>query len=127
MRKRKKKDVTVEDKSRRSAGVQRIWGAEDELKILTGILEYKQETDLDFNSNLKAFYEFIIGSLNAIVDKDQLKNKIRNLKDTYHDNVLKEANGKALVFSKGHEAKAYEHSKKIWGGKSVSRESQGAH
>ncbi|CAM8899846.1 unnamed protein product [Rhodiola kirilowii] len=120
------KDVAVEDRSKRSVGGQRIWGAEDELKLLTGMLEYKQETGVDFNTNLEAFYEYIKGSLNAVVDKNQLTNKIRKLKDKYRDNALKEANGKAPVFSKDHEAEAYDHSKKIWGGKSVSRESQGA-
>ncbi|CAM8907830.1 unnamed protein product [Rhodiola kirilowii] len=101
------KDVAVEDRSKRSVGGQRIWGAEDELKLLTGMLEYKQETGVDFNTNLEAFYEYIKGSLNAVVDKNQLTNKIRKLKDKYRDNALKEANGKAPVFSKDHEAEAY--------------------
>ncbi|CAM8904930.1 unnamed protein product [Rhodiola kirilowii] len=115
------KDVAVE-KSKKSGGGQRIWSAEDELKLLNGILEYKQITALDFNSDLEAFYEYIKGFLNAVVDKNQLQNKIRKLSSKYRNNALMEANGKALVFSKGHEAELYEHSKKIWGVKSVSRE-----
>ncbi|CAM8899853.1 unnamed protein product [Rhodiola kirilowii] len=115
------KDVAVE-KSKKSGGGQRIWSAEDELKLLNGILEYKQITALDFNSDLEAFYEYIKGFLNAVVDKNQLQNKIRKLSSKYRNNTLMEANGKALVFSKGHEAELYEHSKKIWGVKSVSRE-----
>uniref|UniRef100_A0A7N1A4X9 Glabrous enhancer-binding protein-like DBD domain-containing protein n=1 Tax=Kalanchoe fedtschenkoi TaxID=63787 RepID=A0A7N1A4X9_KALFE len=108
-------------KSEKSGGGLRLWSPEDELMILTGMLDYKENTGVDPNSNLLAFYNYIKGSLNASVDQSQLKNKIRKLKDKYRANAHKEATGQTPVFVRSHEAEAYEHSRKLWGDQTMSR------
>ncbi|CAN4122320.1 unnamed protein product [Withania somnifera] len=94
---------------------QRLWSEDDEIAILKGMIEYRSKKKADPVADLSAFHEFIKKSLHVDVAKTQLQDKIRRLKKKYENNAGKEKKGKERSFTKPHEQKAYELSKKIWG------------
>ncbi|GMY09954.1 STOREKEEPER protein-like [Fagus crenata] len=99
-----------------SGNTQRLWSEDDELVILKGMIEYQSKKGSDPYSEMGAFLEFIKKSLRVEVSKNQLMDKIRRMKKKYQVNVEKGGdNGEDPVFSKPHEQKAFELSKKIWG------------
>lgn len=94
---------------------QRLWSEDDEIAILKGMIDYRSKKKADPVADLSAFHEFIKKSLHVDVSKSQLQDKIRRLKKKYENNAGKEKKGKERTFSKPHEQKGYELSKKIWG------------
>ncbi|KAJ8541357.1 hypothetical protein K7X08_002173 [Anisodus acutangulus] len=94
---------------------QRLWSEDDEIVILKGMIDYRSKKKADPVADLSAFHEFIKKSLQIDVTKTQLQDKIRRLKKKYENNAGKEKKGKERTFTKPHEQKAYELSKKIWG------------
>ncbi|OIT37832.1 PREDICTED: GLABROUS1 enhancer-binding protein-like [Nicotiana attenuata] len=95
---------------------QRLWSEDDEIVILKGMIDYRSKKKSDPVADLSAFHEFIKKSLHVDVSKTQLQDKIRRLKKKYENNAGKEKKGKKeRTFSKPHEQKTYELSKKIWG------------
>lgn len=99
---------------------QRLWSEDDEIAILKGMIDYRSKKKADPVADLTAFHEFIKKSLHVDVAKTQLQDKIRRLKKKYENNAGKEKKGKERSFTKPHEQKAYELSKKIWGSKEKS-------
>ncbi|KAM5580742.1 STOREKEEPER protein [Rosa sericea] len=93
----------------------RLWGEDDEIAILKGMIDFKAKKGIDPSSNMGAFHEFLKRSLKADVSKNQLMDKTRRLKKKYHTNAEKGENGEDPVFSKAHESKSFDLSKKIWG------------
>lgn len=94
---------------------QRLWSEDDEIAILKGMLDYSAKKKADPVNDLNAFLEFIKKNIHIDVSKTQLQDKIRRLKKKYENNVEREKKGnKELTFSKPHEQKAYELSKKVW-------------
>ncbi|XP_043698548.1 STOREKEEPER protein-like [Telopea speciosissima] len=91
---------------------QRVWTEDDELAILKGMLDYFSMKGTDPSTDMNAFHEYIKKSFHVEFTRNQLADKIRRLKKKYRNNVGK---GKDPVFSKPHEHKAFELSKKIWG------------
>ncbi|KAK6141148.1 hypothetical protein DH2020_025106 [Rehmannia glutinosa] len=67
-------------------------------------------------ADMEAFYNFIKKKLLVDFSKEQLKTKIRGMKKRFLNALKKTENGGDPVFSKPHEDKAFELSKKIWGG-----------
>ncbi|KAI7998234.1 putative transcription factor [Camellia lanceoleosa] len=63
---------------------------------------------------MNAFYDFTKKSLHIDVSKTQLFEKVRRLKKKYENNASKSKMEKDRTFSKAHERKMYELSKKIW-------------
>ncbi|XP_027078379.2 uncharacterized protein [Coffea arabica] len=95
---------------------QRLWSEDDEIAILKGMLDYSAKKKADPINDLNAFLEFIKKNIHTDVSKTQLQDKIRRLKKKYENNAEREKKGnKELTFSKPHEQKAYEFSKKVWG------------
>ncbi|XP_060198944.1 probable transcription factor At1g11510 [Lycium barbarum] len=94
---------------------QRLWSEDDEIAILKGMIDYRSKKKADPVADLSAFHEFIKKNLHVDVTKAQLQDKIRRLKKKYENNAGKEKKGKERIFSKPHEQKGYELSKKIWG------------
>ncbi|XP_016508976.1 putative transcription factor At1g61730 [Nicotiana tabacum] len=95
---------------------QRLWSEDDEIVILKGMVDYRLKKKSDPVADLSAFHDFIKKSLHVDVSKTQLQDKIRRLKKKYENNAGKEKKGKKeRTFSKPHEQKTYELSKKIWG------------
>ncbi|KAI4299240.1 hypothetical protein L6164_032717 [Bauhinia variegata] len=93
---------------------QRLWSEDDEIAILKGMVEYSAKNGADPHKDPNAFHDFIKESLHVDVSKVQLMDKIRRLKKKYENNAGKK-NGEDRKFSKAHDKKAFELSKKIWG------------
>ncbi|KAJ4980850.1 hypothetical protein NE237_031687 [Protea cynaroides] len=91
---------------------QRLWTEDDELAILKGMLDYYSKKGTDPSADMNAFHDFIKKSFHIEFTRIQLTDKIRRLRKKYQNNV---GRGKDPVFSKPHEHKAFELSKKIWG------------
>ncbi|KAL0305878.1 UNVERIFIED_CONTAM: putative transcription factor [Sesamum radiatum] len=94
---------------------QRLWSEDDEIVILKGMIDYVTKKKSDPVADLNAFHDFIKKNLHVDVTRTQLQDKIRRLRRKYENNKSKEKEGKDRTFSKPHEQKAYELSKKIWG------------
>ncbi|CAL5345870.1 unnamed protein product [Camellia sinensis] len=116
-------DVVVQEDSTKKTGddtkkqlFQRLWSEEDEIVILKGMIEYTAKNGSDPLADMNAFYDFIKKSLHIDVSKTQLSEKVRRLKKKYENNASKSKMGEDRTFSKAHEQKAYELSKKIWFG-----------
>ncbi|KAL6515767.1 hypothetical protein OROHE_018301 [Orobanche hederae] len=96
--------------------ITRLWSDEDEVTVLNGMIDFKNTEGQDPNADMWAFYNFIKGKLKVDFSKDQLKTKIRRMKKRFANALKKSENGEDPVFSKPHEDRAFELSKKIWGG-----------
>ncbi|KAL0442881.1 UNVERIFIED_CONTAM: putative transcription factor [Sesamum latifolium] len=94
---------------------QRLLSEDDEIVILKGMIDYVTKKKSDPVADLNAFHDFIKKNLHVDVTRTQLQDKIRRLRRKYENNKSKEKEGKDRTFSKPHEQKAYELSKKIWG------------
>ncbi|CAI9783893.1 unnamed protein product [Fraxinus pennsylvanica] len=94
---------------------QRLWSEDDEIVVLKGMIDYAAKKKSDPVADLNGFHDFIKKNLHVDVTRTQLQNKIRRLKQKYENNKSKEKKGKERTFSKAHEQKAYDLSKKIWG------------
>ncbi|KAA8524560.1 hypothetical protein F0562_010983 [Nyssa sinensis] len=106
-------DGVVEEKK---SAINRLWSEDDEIVVLKGMIDYKSKKGADPYADMGAFHEFLKKLLHVDVSKNQLTDKIRRLKKKYKTNVEKGENGEDPVFSKPHEHKSFELSKKIWGG-----------
>ncbi|KAK7302639.1 hypothetical protein RJT34_13532 [Clitoria ternatea] len=95
---------------------QRLWSEEDELAIIKGVADFASKTGQDPLKYASAFHDFIKKSLHVEASSNQLKEKLRRLKKKFEINAGKGKNGEAPKFSKPHEQKAFELSKKAWGG-----------
>ncbi|GLT34179.1 hypothetical protein SLA2020_087100 [Shorea laevis] len=96
---------------------QRVWTEEDEIVILNGMIDYKDEMGEDPSSNMGEFHHYILESVSFVCTKIQLKEKIRRLKEKY----LKKANKGEKTFSTPHEDQVFRLSKKIWGKQKVKK------
>ncbi|KAI3876977.1 hypothetical protein MKX03_024562 [Papaver bracteatum] len=101
----------------------RVWTEEGEIVLLKGMIDYMKQGK-NPNSDSNGFYEFIKGSINVDVSKEQLSSKIRHAKGRYRQNEAKEKNGEVLTFTKSHFKKCYELSKSIWGAE-INQENDG--
>lgn len=114
-------DVVLPDDTKKSTAgdekklFQRLWSEDDEIEILKGMLEYAAKRGTDPTTDAAAFHEFVKKSLHVDVSKTQVVDKIRRLKKKYMNNAERAKKGKDPTFSKPHEQKGFELSKKIWG------------
>ncbi|XP_058188982.1 STOREKEEPER protein-like [Rhododendron vialii] len=108
--KKKKAKVVVEEEEKKSVGaINRLWSVEDEVLILKGLIDFQSKNGSDLHPDMGKFHELIKESLSVDVSKNQFVDKIRKLKRKYSINVEK------AVFSRPHERKCFDLSKKIWG------------
>ncbi|TYG99976.1 hypothetical protein ES288_A10G237800v1 [Gossypium darwinii] len=94
---------------------QRLFSEDDEIALLKGMLDYSAKTGADPHADMNGFYDFVKKSIHTNVSKVQLMDKVRRLKKKFKNNVGKNKKGEDPTFSKAHEQKAFELSKKIWG------------
>ncbi|XP_045789023.1 probable transcription factor At4g00390 [Trifolium pratense] len=80
----------------------RIFSEGDELTILRGVADFLSKTGKDPSKNIDSFHDFVKNSLGATVTNQQLKRKIRGLKEKYEsgDNFIKPHDKKALELFK---------------------------
>ena len=95
---------------------QRVFSEDDEIAILKGLVEFTSKTGSDPLKHAEAFHDFMKKSLRVDASSNQLKQKIRRLKKKFETNSGKGGkNGEGPSFSKPHDQKSFELSKKVWG------------
>lgn len=87
----------------------KVWSDEDEVSILTGIIKFRKEKGLDIQTNMFAFYNYIIDSLMLQATLTQLREKVRALRKKYEKNVSSKKSPKTP-----HEVELFQLSQKIW-------------
>nr|XP_023876556.1 probable transcription factor At1g61730 [Quercus suber]POF23370.1 putative transcription factor [Quercus suber] len=105
---------------------QRLWSDENEIELLKGMLDYTALRGADPAADAAAFFEFVKKSLHVEVTKAQLVDKMKRLRKKYNNNAGRGKKGKDPTFSKPHEQKTYELSKKIWGSVEAATETEKA-
>ncbi|KAI3871761.1 hypothetical protein MKX03_011185 [Papaver bracteatum] len=111
-RRKKNNDANAGEESEKKSA--RVWTEEGEIVLLQGMVDYIKKGKSP-NTDSNGFYEFIKGSIDSDVSKEQLSSKIRHAKVRYRQNEAKEKSGEVLTFSKSHFENCYELSKMIWG------------
>ncbi|KAI3955419.1 hypothetical protein MKW98_018520 [Papaver atlanticum] len=111
-RRKKNNDANAGEESEKKSA--RVWTEEGEIVLLQGMVDYIKKGKSP-NTDSNGFYEFIEGSIDSDVSKEQLFSKIRHAKVRYRQNEAKEKSGEVLTFSKSHFENCYELSKMIWG------------
>ncbi|XP_058760560.1 STOREKEEPER protein-like [Vicia villosa] len=85
---------------------QRVFTEGDEIAILKGLADFISKTGKDPMKELVGFHSFVKKSIHGDVTTEQLKRKVRGLKMKFKDGGS---------FTKEHDKKAFELSKKVWG------------
>ncbi|CAN1140137.1 Probable transcription factor At4g00390, partial [Linum perenne] len=91
---------------------QRIWGEDDEIALLKGILEFFKR-GLDPFKETDKFHDFIKKSLGIDFVPSHVKNKAVRMKKKFKKNENRK-DGEAKSLTKTHEQKCFELSKEIW-------------
>ncbi|XP_058220236.1 uncharacterized protein LOC131330619 isoform X1 [Rhododendron vialii] len=106
----------VEEKKKSGGSVNRLWSEDDETVLLKGMAGFQSKKGADPYLLTGEFDEFIKKSLSVEVSRSQLMDKVRRLKKKKEINAGQGEKGADPVFSKPHEHKCFELSKKVWGG-----------
>ncbi|KAF2299862.1 hypothetical protein GH714_004938 [Hevea brasiliensis] len=99
---------------------QRLWSEDDEIAVLKGIIDFTEKKGVDPAKDMTSFYDFIKKSLHFDVSLSQLKDKVWRLKKKFENHVSKGKKGEEKTFSKAHDQKSFDLSKKIWGSEATS-------
>ncbi|KAJ9169004.1 hypothetical protein P3X46_020475 [Hevea brasiliensis] len=99
---------------------QRLWSEDDEIAVLKGIMDFTEKKGVDPAKDMASFYDFIKKSLHFDVSLNQLKDKVWRLKKKFENHVSKGKKGEDKTFSKAHDQKSFDLSKKIWGSEATS-------
>ncbi|KFK40675.1 hypothetical protein AALP_AA2G026600 [Arabis alpina] len=106
----KKKSKIGEDVKK--PAFQRLWSEEDEIALLQGMIDFRDDTGKIPYEDTNGFYDYMKKSISVEVSKSQFMDKIRSLKKKY---TGKGKNGKDVSFTKPHDVKSFGLSKFIWG------------
>ncbi|CDY32382.1 hypothetical protein HID58_013585 [Brassica napus] len=87
---------------------QRLWTEEDEIAVLQGMIDFKNDTGNSPYDDTNAYYDYIKKSISFEVSKNQFMDKLRSLKKKY---MGKEKPS----FTKPHDHKSYRLCNYIWG------------
>ncbi|CAN0912123.1 Probable transcription factor At4g00390 [Linum grandiflorum] len=98
---------------------QRIWGDEDEIALLNGLLEFSKRGADPFKQ-IGDLYNLVKKSLTIDISMSQLKEKAARLKKKFEKNA-KGKDGEGKSFNKQHDQRCFDLSKKIWGSEASSR------
>lgn len=109
------KRVSGEEETKKSC-FQRVWTEEDEIAVLQGIIDFKNETGSSPYDDKNALYDLVKKSVSFDVTKTQFMEKIRALKKKFENNLGRgKKKGKDPSFSKAHDGKAFDLAKLVWG------------
>ncbi|PKU61086.1 Mediator-associated protein 1 [Dendrobium catenatum] len=94
----------------------RIWSNEDELALLQGIMEYKEQHRIIpyTHTHAESLLKSVKDLLSISVSVNQINNKVRRLKRRYINTSIRQNLAKKSKFSDPHNAAAFDLSKKIW-------------
>jgi hypothetical protein len=107
---------------------QRLFTEKDEIALLEGLYEYTINKGTDPFSDIDGFFDSVKDSLDCFASKAQINDKIKRLKRKYMNNSVRKGKkkGDEPSFSRAHDQKSYELSKKIWAGGEVSTQKRPA-
>ncbi|CAF2275297.1 BnaUnng00070D [Brassica napus] len=109
------KKSTGEEETKKSC-FQRVWTEEDEIAVLQGIIDFKNETGSSPYEDKNALYDLVKKSVSFDVTKTQFMEKIRASKKKFENNLGRgKKKGKDPSFSKAHDRKAFDLAKLVWG------------
>ncbi|KAF8047388.1 hypothetical protein N665_3063s0001 [Sinapis alba] len=95
---------------------QRVWTEEDEIAVLQGIIDFKNETGSSPYDDKNALYDLVKKSVSFDVAKTQFMEKIRALKKKFENNLGRgKKKGKDPSFPKAHDRKVFDLAKLVWG------------
>ncbi|KAG7579817.1 GLABROUS1 enhancer-binding protein family [Arabidopsis thaliana x Arabidopsis arenosa] len=116
------KKVSGEDEKKSGGGeetkkayFQRVWTEDDEIAVLQGLIDFRNDTGVSPYDDTNRVYEVLKNSISFDVSKVQFMEKLRNLRKKYENNLVKAKNGDEPTFVKNHDRKAFELSKFFWG------------
>ncbi|CAH8277753.1 unnamed protein product [Arabidopsis lyrata] len=69
-----------------SASLKMTWSKEDEISILSGILDYQEESQSSYNQKYDAFYDYMREYMESDFSKKQLMDKVKKLKKRFREN-----------------------------------------
>ncbi|CAL9223703.1 unnamed protein product [Arabidopsis halleri] len=99
----------------KKAYFQRVWTEDDEIAVLQGLIDFRNDTGVSPYDDTNRVYELLKKSISFDVSKVQFMEKLRNLRKKYENNLVKAKNGDETTFAKTHDRKAFELSKFVWG------------
>ncbi|KAL9244407.1 hypothetical protein vseg_018187 [Gypsophila vaccaria] len=104
-----------EDGAEKKGAITRLWGFNDEIAVLQGLIDFKRENNKDPGSNHDDFYNFVKDKLsNSKFTKLQIMDKVRRLKKKYRNHLTK-SGGKDPEIVNPHELKSFQLCKLFWG------------
>ncbi|KAJ4902020.1 DNA-binding storekeeper protein-related transcriptional regulator [Raphanus sativus] len=103
----KREKKTGED-SKKPAAFQRLWTEDDEISVLQGMIDFKNDTGNSPYDDTNAYYDHMKKFISFEVSKNQFMDKLRSLKKKY---MGKEKPS----FTKPHDQKSFTLCKFIWG------------
>ncbi|KAL0736893.1 hypothetical protein Bca4012_013103 [Brassica carinata] len=104
---KKEEEKKIGEDSKKPA-FQRLWTEDDEIAVLQGMIDFKNDTGNSPYDDTNAYYDYIKKSISFEVSKNQFMDKLRSLKKKY---MGKEKPS----FTKPHDQKSYRLCKYIWG------------
>ncbi|CAH8262906.1 unnamed protein product [Arabidopsis lyrata] len=99
----------------KKAYFQRVWTEDDEIAVLQGLIDFRNDTGVSPYDDTNRVYELLKKSISFDVSKVQFMEKLRNLRKKYENNLVKAKSGDEPTFVKTHDRKAFELSKFVWG------------
>ncbi|XP_020582800.1 STOREKEEPER protein-like [Phalaenopsis equestris] len=114
--KKKRKASVVGPGGQEKERFRRIWSYEDELALLQGILEYKEQYHAIPYAHVHAesLLKSVKDSLSISVSANQITDKVRRLKKRYKNTAARRILAKRSKFSDAHNAAVFDLSKMIW-------------
>ncbi|KAG2307944.1 hypothetical protein Bca4012_083100 [Brassica carinata] len=95
---------------------QRVWTEEDEVAVLQGIIDFKNETGSSPYDDKNALYDLVKKSVSFDVTKTQFMEKIRALKKKFENSLGRgKKKGRDPSFTKAHDRKVFDLAKLVWG------------
>ncbi|XP_020873197.1 GLABROUS1 enhancer-binding protein-like 3 isoform X2 [Arabidopsis lyrata subsp. lyrata] len=76
-----------------SASLKMTWSKEDEISILSGILDYQEESQSSYNQKYDAFYDYMREYMESDFSKKQLMDKVKKLKKRFRENQARSRRG----------------------------------
>lgn len=119
----KKVSGEEEKKSATKTYFQRVWSEDDEISLLQGLIDYKNDTGVSPFDDTNGVYQLLKKVVSFDVNKNQFMKKLASLKKKYENNLGKAKNGDEPTFVKPHDRKAFALSKFVWGANGMALES----
>lgn len=114
--KRVKRVSEENNKKSTEVEIQRVWTEEDEVAVLQGIIDYKNETGSSPYDDKNALYDLVKKTVSFDVTKTQFMEKIRAEKKKFENSLGKgKKKGKDPSFSEAHDRKVFDLAKLVWG------------